>query len=104
MYLDKLVVAFVVVILDVVIGFFLYFGFQHMKAMQLLTNQDINNSIVMAEDFSVLMVGLPSHDSVRGLKAEMWNWVEQINKKEPKQLETLEGENDSNQDTLMSIN
>lgn len=75
-----------------------------MKAMQLLTNQDINNTIVMAEDFSVLMVGLPNHESVRGLKSEMWEWIEMVNKKEPVSLETLEGDKDQNQDTLMSIN
>jgi len=34
--------------MDIVVCFFLYFGFQHMRAMQLLTNMDINSSIVLA--------------------------------------------------------
>ena len=76
MYLDKQIVAFVVVGLDVVIAIVLYFGFQHRKAMQLLTNQDSNDTVVMAQDFSVMMVGLPAHDSVNELRAEMWDWVE----------------------------
>lgn len=57
--LDKMSIAFIVVVLDIAISFLFYFGLQHMKAMQLLTNQDINESIVMAQDFSVLLVGLP---------------------------------------------
>jgi len=97
-------IAFIVVILDIAIGFLFYFGLQHMKVMQLLTNQDINESIVMAQDFSVLLVGLPSHASVRSLKTEMWNWIETVNEKEPERAVTLEGEPDLNQDSLMSIN
>jgi Na+/H+ antiporter NhaC len=75
-------IAFIVVVLDVLIGFLFYFGLQHIKVMQLLTNQDINESIVMAQDFSVVLVGLPTHTSVRSLKAEMWNWIEKVNEKE----------------------
>jgi hypothetical protein len=81
-YLKKEDVAQIVVFLDVLIGFFLYFGFQHLRAMQLLTNAEINSSVVLAQDFSVQLWKLPSHDSTKALKAEMWNWMENVLKKE----------------------
>lgn len=34
----------------------------------------------------------------------MWNWIENVNEKEPERAVTLEGDNDENQDSLMSIN
>jgi hypothetical protein len=37
---------------------------------------------VLPEDFAVEIWGLPTHESVTVLKAEIWQWVEQINEKE----------------------
>lgn len=63
-----------------------------MRAMQVLTNADINNSVVNAQDFSVRIIGMPEHDSVRNLKAEVWRWIEQVNEKEKAKL--VDPEND----------
>ena len=103
-YLKKEKVALVVVLLDIAISFILYFGFQHLRAMQLLTNSEINESIVVAQDFGVQIWGLPPHKTVRELKAEMWTWMEAVNQKERHKMVNPGNEVlDENQDTVMNV-
>jgi hypothetical protein len=52
-----------------------------------------------------MVAGLPEHESVRTLKAEMWGWMEMVNEKDQEKLQNPINEIfDENQDTLMSIN
>jgi hypothetical protein len=75
-------VALIVVLLDILISFVLYFGFQLLRTMQLRTNSEINDSIVVAQDFAVQITSLPAHKNIRELKAEMWTWMESVNSSE----------------------
>jgi len=33
-----------------------------------------------------MVMGLPDHENVRGLKAEMWTWMEMVNEKDKQKL------------------
>jgi hypothetical protein len=58
----------------------------------------------MAQDFSAIMVGLPAHDSVNELRAEMWTWIEEVNKREPADSGKLNDDDDPNDKTLINLN
>ncbi len=45
-YLDKETVAFVVVFCDIGISFLMFFLFQYLRAMQLQTNYEINETVI----------------------------------------------------------
>jgi hypothetical protein len=52
-----------------------------------------------------MVMGLPDHENVRALKAEMWGWIEMVNEKDKQKLSNPLNEIfDENQDTLMSMN
>ena len=61
----------------------LYLVFIFLKRMQIVTAQEIDDAEVTATDFGVEIRGLPPHDNVREFKAAMWQWIEQINEKQP---------------------
>ena len=77
-YLTKETIALVVVFCDIGISFLAFFSFLYLRAFQNITAIEINEQVVSASDFAVQIKNLPSHDSVRSLKADLWAWAEEV--------------------------
>ena len=79
--ISKELIALAIVFSDLLIGFILFFAFRFLKVFQEITENEIEESMVTANDFAVEIRGMPSHNQVLNLKADIWQWVEQINLK-----------------------
>ena len=76
LYLKKETVALVVVFCDLAVGFLLLGLLYYLRTMQYITESEIEESSITAEDFAVQIKNLPPHANIRQLKADMWQWIE----------------------------
>lgn len=97
--------ALVVVFADLAIGFILFIMFIYLRAMQKITDEEINGMTVTAQDFALQLTNLPEHTNLRELKANMWSWLDNVLNKE-KSLEVNPQTDiiDENQNNLMNLN
>ena len=77
-FLPKESIAMIVVVLDLLVGVLILAQFAYIRLMQTVTAREINEQVVTARDFAVQIKGLPQHEDVRELKAQLWVWVEQV--------------------------
>ena len=83
----------------------MFFLLQYLRAMQILTKDEIDETSVTAQEFSVEIWALPDHTNWRLLKAEIWSHIESVNTKEKERaLHPVNQIPDDNQDNVMSIN
>eukprot|EP00347_Sterkiella_histriomuscorum_P015842 403355479 len=104
-FLQKNKVAIVVVLLDIVIAIFYYAQFLYLQRMQRLTIKEITSQQVSATDFTIQIKNLPQHENYKELKIKLWNYIEQIMKKEGYSYKLpFKDESDPYQDKIMNIN
>ena len=60
----------------------MFFLLQYLRAMQILTKDEIDETSVTAQEFSVEIWARPDHTNWRLLKAEIWSHIESVNTKE----------------------
>ncbi len=79
LYLEKDKLALIIVLLDLGIAFFMYLTFLYLKAMQNITDVEINEAVVTAADYAVEIKTLPEdYANMKDLKAKMWHYIENI--------------------------
>jgi len=100
---SKDVIAFFVVVDDLIGSTLMILLFIFLKNMQNVTSQEIDDSEITARDFGIEIRGLPPHENVREFKAALWQFVEGINTAAPDMNNPLTGMPAENQNTLMNI-
>eukprot|EP00347_Sterkiella_histriomuscorum_P022647 403337690 len=78
--------GFIVVILDVAIVLSLIISLYILEKYETIEDKEINESLLKAEHFAVVIKKLPPREefnSIKELKAQLWNHLEQVVKQEP---------------------
>lgn len=68
----------IVVFADLAIGIMMFILFLYLRSMQYITRNEIEESVVTAQEFAVQIWGLPEHDNIREFKAELWEFIENV--------------------------
>ena len=92
--LGIIVVSFdVLIVISFFISFYILGGFERQE------EKDINKHLLTTEDFAIVVKTLPSHhdyNSLKELKALLWNHLEQVIADEPQVHHHLQKQNDNN--------
>ena len=86
--MSKSTVAIVVVILDLLLSFLLWFALLALNQFQKLADVDVDRGTLSAEDFTVQIIQEPHKDHINDLKGIYWAWAENILSKDERQIMT----------------
>lgn len=67
-----------IVVLDLVIGFMFWFAILTVRPLEKLVTDEINNGIMSAEDFTVIVRQMPYKDPLLSLPGIYYAWAENI--------------------------
>ena len=75
-------VATIVVLIDLIISYSVWFALISLKPFQKATARDVNGETIKAKDFTVVIEAPPHLDNIEDLKAIYWAWAKQVLQKE----------------------
>ena len=76
--MDKGNVATIIVLLDLIISFAVWFALIALKPFMKATASDVNGETIKAKDFTVVVEAAPHKEEIEDLKAVYWAWAKQV--------------------------
>ena len=99
---DKEVVGYIIVALDIIGVFFIWIALQVHGIYENLEEEEIEGIVLDGEDFTVEVANIPEHTDYRILKTQIWKHIEELLKDHPEYA--VNDDSDQNAHKIAQLN